>query len=98
MRAIFAGSSDTTCPANRVVGDMTATAHKAAAVTALINVRKLGFLFISPLRFEGGTFTSPACCSFSTHFFFFGEKMKPLLILFQELLDERFGRSLHFPH
>src|SRR5580765_2218303 len=63
MRAIFAGSRVTTCPANRVVRNTTAPAHKAAVT----NVRKPGFLLIqSPLRFEGGTFISPACCSFPT--------------------------------
>jgi len=96
MRAIFAGSSDTTCPANRVVGNTTATAHKAAVT----NVRKPGFLFIqSPLRFERGTFTSPASCSFPRpSFLLFRRKNKLLLIVFQEFLDERLGGSFHFPH
>jgi hypothetical protein len=59
IRAIFTGSSDRTCPTNRLAGNTTATAHKAA----ITKVRKPGFLFIqSPLRFERGTFTSAIFC------------------------------------
>src|SRR6202008_4731002 len=86
------GSSGTTCPTNRVVGNATATAHKAA----ITKVREPGFLFIhhlqSPLRFErvpSLLLSSADSCSFPRPCFLFCcRKNRLLLIVFQEFLDE----------